>query len=264
MALPPITERCTLLDVKLDLCVQLPGGASLCAQPSVDLPQLSLLNYAKQLMSQANSALAPLEPVFLIMDILLQIKKCIDAFPDALGPPPNPTKIAQCIPELGRLLAQLAEMLPQAAVPKMISGLLDVLIAYVQGLQRELQAVADYALAIDAARRKAADAPALDPVITCSEENLDLWLANINDGSLNVARFIDLLNAFTSLVGLPQIPTLCSAGRNVTEAAQQLDRLVILLQEIRAKLPSIQWVAPGGASALAPCGEGGYTDLVPE
>ena len=52
------------------------------------------------LMEVIQPALTPLVPLFNIIDTVVAVFNCIKAIPDTLGPPPDPTAIAACIPEL--------------------------------------------------------------------------------------------------------------------------------------------------------------------
>ena len=74
-------------------CISFPGGAEICmtvpsAVPVTESEQLSAL------FGQLNSALAPLQPVFNIIEAILAIFKCICAIATL-----NPVRIIRCIPK---------------------------------------------------------------------------------------------------------------------------------------------------------------------
>src|SRR5688572_26832363 len=99
MPLPPLETLCDVLaGYPNEPTIRLPGGAELRAQLA-GLPP-SLFEIAKSLLGQANSALAPLTPIFDIIETINALHNCVKAIPDALGPPPDPSKLAGCLPEL--------------------------------------------------------------------------------------------------------------------------------------------------------------------
>ena len=62
-------------------------------------------------------ALTPLVPFFDVIDAIVAVFNCVKAIPDTLGPPPDPTALAVCIPELGEKVAKLLRLLPQLSLP---------------------------------------------------------------------------------------------------------------------------------------------------
>src|SRR6266508_3629977 len=80
------------------------------------------------LMEIIQPALAPLVPVFEIVDTVVAVFRCIQAIPDALGPPPDPTKLGSAVPELAAKVDKLLRLLPQVSVPIMVVRLIDLLI----------------------------------------------------------------------------------------------------------------------------------------
>src|SRR5512147_2090186 len=112
MPLPDLSAACVEVKAtKQDLCVTFPGGAEMCVQlPSMSIPDPSELS--KQLMAQANAALAPLVPVFNIIDVVIALFNRVKAIPDALGPPPDPSNLAGCMPELAKKASKLLRLIP--------------------------------------------------------------------------------------------------------------------------------------------------------
>ena len=79
MPLPNLEDSCVELTVTpQNLSLTFPGGAALAAQ----LPDPMQLS--KQLMAQANAALAPLVPVFNVIDTVLALFQAVKAIPDAI------------------------------------------------------------------------------------------------------------------------------------------------------------------------------------
>ncbi len=77
------------------------------------------------LMEVIQPALTPLVPLFNIIDTVVAVFNCIKAIPDTLGPPPDPTAIAACIPELAEKVNALLRLIPQLSLPYTIIGIID-------------------------------------------------------------------------------------------------------------------------------------------
>ena len=92
MALPICIE---IPEIPDPLSITLPGGVSM---ESINL------------MEQIQPALTPLMPLFDIIDTVVAVFNCIKAIPDTLGPPPDPTVLAACIPELAEKVAKLLKL----------------------------------------------------------------------------------------------------------------------------------------------------------
>src|SRR5678816_2695961 len=85
MPLPDLETLCVELTVTPQrLTVIVPGGASL--DPELpDLGPADPMRLAKQLLAQANAALAPLGPVFDLIDVGLALVEAVKAIPDAIS-----------------------------------------------------------------------------------------------------------------------------------------------------------------------------------
>jgi len=98
MPLPDLETLCVELTVApQQLSVTFPGGATL----TPGLPDLGIpdpLQLAKQLLGQANTALAPLAPVFNLIDVALALFNAVKAIPDAIFHL-DPSKITDALPE---------------------------------------------------------------------------------------------------------------------------------------------------------------------
>src|SRR5262249_61666355 len=109
-----------------------PAGASL----DPELPGLGFadpMQLSKQLLAQANAALAPLAPIFNVIDVALALFNAVKAIPDAISHF-DPSKISDALPELAEKVGKLAPLVPQLSVPLMILGLVDTLLAFLGGL----------------------------------------------------------------------------------------------------------------------------------
>jgi hypothetical protein len=237
MPLPDLSEVC--IDLKVtsqELCVTFPGGSEICVQiPGVPDPT----DVSKQLLAQANAALAPLVPVFNIIDAILALFKCVKAIPDSLGPPPDPTKLAECIPDLAEKIDKLLKLIPQLSIPVLIGGFIDVLLFYLEGLRGQLKAIIAAQVRILAAATRAAELGnvQLRTVVDCGEASMDAYLQNLNEGMKPLNRLVGLLNLFLELAGLPKIPDLANLGDDAEAALVPLDAIIDSLKTVRAGLP---------------------------
>lgn len=239
MPLPDLSVACIEIKVgKQDLCVTFPGGAEMCVQmPSVSVPDPSELS--KQLMAQANAALAPLMPVFNIIDTVIALFNCVKAIPDALGPPPDPSKLAKCLPDVAKKVSKLLKLIPQLSVPLMIVGLIDVLLAFLEGIRGQLKAVIAAQVRIAAAATRAAELGnvQLSTIVDCANANIEAQMKNLGESAAPVNRLIGVINLFVELAGLPKLPDLSNLGNDAQAALGVLDPLVDQLKAARSAIP---------------------------
>ena len=64
-------------------------------------------------------ALAPLVPLFNILDTVITIFNCLKAVPEVIT---NPGAIIECLGDLGKAIGKLLQLIPQLSVPLMILG----------------------------------------------------------------------------------------------------------------------------------------------
>ena len=239
MPLPDLSVACIEIKVgKQDLCVTFPGGAEMCVQlPSVSVPDPSELS--KQLMAQANAALAPLMPVFNIIDTVIALFNCVKAIPDALGPPPDPSKLAKCLPDVSKKVSKLLKLIPQLSVPLMIVGLIDVLLTFLEGIRGQLKAVIAAQVRIAAAATRAAELGnvQLTTIVDCANANIEAQMKNLGESAAPVNRLIGVINLFVELAGLPKLPDLSDLGDDAQAALGSLDPLVDQLKAARSAIP---------------------------
>jgi hypothetical protein len=184
------------------LCITMPGGVEICASiPSpVPIPQTQLV---AALIGQLNTALAPLQPVFNIIDAVIAVFDCIKAVATL-----NPSKIAACIPDLAQAVDALIKLIPQLSLPLMIRDFVLAMIAFLQGFIEDLTAMIEYQLRIRLATNRAAKYNVdIAVIIDCAQKNLEIELAHKGKQVAPIEQLINLINAFLKLLGLPCIPS---------------------------------------------------------
>jgi len=238
MPIPHLATLCVQLTVTPQrLSVTFPGGAALDAQlPDLGFPDP--LQLAKQLMAQANAALAPLTPVFNLIDVVLALYQAVQAIPDAISHL-DPSKIADALPDVGKKAAKLLPLVPQLSIPLMVVGLIDVLLAYLAGLSGQVRALVDQQVRIQraAARAAALSNAQLQAVADCAQGHIADQLTSLTESITPVNQLIALVNVFAELAGVSRLTDLPDLGHDAQAALQPLDAAVQNLQALRRAIP---------------------------
>jgi hypothetical protein len=239
MPLPDLHTFCIKLFPGGQLCVQFPGGAKVCASfPDGKIPTADELTGA--LIGEVNAALAPLMPIFRILDVLVAMVDCIKAVEKCLGPPPNPTELVKCFPKLARAMAEVLKLLPMLSIPVLIGGILDVLIMNLQGVRACILAFLMKQLRIVAANTYARQLGSiqLQVAVDCATDDLNAAIVNLNAKAGALATLVAVLNALLDLAGLPELPLSVGAlGADANASLAPLDESIRLLQTLRAGFP---------------------------
>ena len=240
----PLVDPCTIsaeiIAGPSGLCVVFPGGNKICAQLPATLSPPSGLQLGKQLVAQANAALAPLAPVFTIIETILAIKKFADAIPDSLGPPPDPSVLVEALDNLTKQVDKILQLVPQLSIPLMIVGLLDVVIQVLEGSIHELEALNRQLARIDAAESMVGEVPALQCIIDAASLNVQTQFTALQAALGGMSTFIELINSFGKIVGLPEIPINVSEDmdpEDMDAGIQALEAIVKVLSDIRDSIP---------------------------
>jgi len=192
------------------------------------------------LMEQIQPALTPLVPLFNIIDTVVAVFNCIKAIPDTLGPPPDPTALAACIPEVAEKVNALLRLIPQLSLPYTIIGIIDLVIDTLRQARSQLlhlqQQVAQITGAID--RATDLDDAGLMAITSCAEANVEQEAANVGKSLASLGKLIGILNLFLGMVGGPEVPDLSNlAGRPLDDVIPPLDAIVDTLQSVRSAVP---------------------------
>ena len=217
-----------------DQQIRFPGGLTL----QVMVPQIvpSGLQVTKNLLSQASSALAPLAPLFNLIEAMLAVKDFAEAVPSLLT---DPTALIQAIVNLIEKISALVSLIPQLSVPVLIVDLFDVVIGALNGVIEELEKVVAQEARIQAAVAKAQEAgnEALLDSITCANSINDQVKAGISAGVAPLNPLFGVMNLFLGLIGAPEIPSIDNLPNDSSEAIEQLSDLVDALYIARDAIP---------------------------
>ena len=222
MALPICIEIPELPD---PISITLPGGVTM---ESINL------------MEQIQPALTPLVPLFNIIDTVVAIFNCVKAIPDTLGPPPDPTVLAACIPELAEKVNALLKLIPQLSLPYTIIGIIDLVLdtlrqarSQLLHLQAQMQQITG---AID--RATELEDAGLMAITSCAQANVAQEAANVGKSLASIGKLIGILNLFLGMIGAPEVPDLSNlADVPLDEAIEPLDAIVEQLQAVRDMVP---------------------------
>jgi hypothetical protein len=218
-----------------------PGGAALSQVLAAGSEIPSGLDAATNLLAQASPAMAPLMPLFNIIDAVLALVECVQAVPDALGPPPDPAKMTEALSGLAEKLPKLLDLLPQVATPRMVMGMLDTLIDFLEGLRDQIEAILLQAERTRAARAKAeelGDANLLH-IAGCAEAQGQAQLQAMADALAPMNTLTSALSLFLRLLGLPEVPALDGLIdiTNPDAGLAAIDALIDTLRSIRDAVP---------------------------
>jgi hypothetical protein len=100
-------------------------------------------------------ALAPLAPLFRIVDVVTKAVDVLRAIPDTLSMPPNPTAIVQRLPALLQAASELVPLVPQVSVPLTAATMLDAAIEELRRTRGRIEALEAQARRIERARDRA-------------------------------------------------------------------------------------------------------------
>jgi hypothetical protein len=160
--------------------------------------------------------------------------------PDSLGPPPDPTVLAACIPELAEKVNALIRLLPHLSLPYTIIGIIDLIIdtlRQARGQLLHLQAQMQQILgAVD--RATELDDAGLMAITSCAEANVAQEAANVGKSLAALGKLFGILNLFLGMIGAPEVPDLSSlAGTPLDEAIPPIDAIIEALQGVRSAVP---------------------------
>jgi hypothetical protein len=192
------------------------------------------------LMEQIQPALTPLMPLFDIIDTVVAVFNCIKAIPDTLGPPPDPTVLAACIPELAEKVAKLLKLIPQLSIPLTIIGIIDLIIDVLRQARTMLLHLQAQMQQITGAIDRATDLEdaGLMAITSCAQANVAQEAANVGKSLAALGKLIGILNIFLELVGAPTVPDLSDlAGTPLDDVVPPLDAIVDQLTQVRDMVP---------------------------
>jgi hypothetical protein len=222
--------------VALPICIEIPeipDPFQLTLPGGVTIEHINLMEIIQP-------ALTPLVPIFDIIDTIVAVFNCVKAIPDSLGPPPDPTALAACLPDLAEKVSKLLKLIPQLSLPLLIVRLIDLVIDTLRQARSELmhlqQQVQQILGVIDRATNL--DDAGLMAIAQCAQANVAQEAANVGKSLAALGKLIGLINLFMGMVGGPEIPDLSNlAGRPLDDVIPPIDAIIEALQTARSAVP---------------------------
>jgi hypothetical protein len=222
--------------VALPICIEIPeipDPFAITLPGGVTLQQLNL-------MEVIQPALTPLMPLFDIIDTVVAVFNCVKAIPDSLGPPPDPTVLAACIPELAEKVAKLLRLIPALSLPYTIIGIIDLVIDTLRQARSQLMHLQQQMVQILGAIDRATNLEdaGLMAITSCAQANVAQEAANVGKALASLGKLIGILNIFLGMVGAPEVPDLSDlAGRPLDDVVAPIDAIIKALQTVRSAVP---------------------------
>lgn len=232
-----------------DLCLELPTAGSvddICFPGGFCLSYImdginkvpGLADVPLDFFSQIGPAMAPLQPLFKILDTVLAIFRCVQAIPDAITSL-NPTELIKCIPALIELVDQLLKMIPQLSIPKMVIAILRALAGLLRGIASDFQYIQQQFERIIAGIDRATDLQdyTLNGLLVCAQNTLNDTVMSTAEALKGIGSIILLVNLFMGLFGGPEIPCFGTLiGDNVSEGLDYIIEILLLMAETLEEL----------------------------
>ncbi len=220
----------------LPICIEIPeleDPFALTLPGGIEIEHLDL-------MAIIQPALTPLVPFFNIIDTIVALFNCLKAIPDTLGPPPDPTALAECFPDLAEKVNQLLKLIPQLSLPMTIVGLIDLVIktltqardalVHLQKQMEQILKIIERATDLDDA--------GLMAIAVCAQANVAQEAANVGKMLASLGKLIGLVNLFLGMVGAPEIPDLSNlSGQPLDTVIEPLDAVIKALKTVRDAVP---------------------------
>lgn len=214
------------------------GGAQLCVSlPSSIVPSSSEI--ARQMFAQVNSALAPLQSIFTIIDAIKAIFDCVSALPDVITKL-DITALLECAPNMLEKVSKLISLIPPLSIPVVIRDVLTTMIVFLEGLRQDLEGAKIQADRILEAATAAAlpGNGSLVGIVTCAQDFYTKVMSHTSASAEPFNRLIGVLNALLDMVpGVDPLP--CIGGLDGTPQVIQdtLSAFITTLTIVRNILP---------------------------
>jgi hypothetical protein len=221
----PIPICVDIPDIGDPFAVTLPGG-------------IEIEDY--NIMKAIQPALAPLMPLFEIIDVVVALYNCLKAIPDCFGPPPDPTALVNCLPDLAKKLMKLLSLIPMLSLPITVAHLIDLVIAGLREVKEKLQFLQDQLGQIERSiqhGRNLNDA-GLTAILACAQGNVNQEAQNLGKSLASLGKLLAIIGIFMNMIGGPQVPDLAHLnGAPLAEIIAPLDDLVQVLMTVREAIP---------------------------
>lgn len=245
----PIICNAPSIDPSLaTLSLNFPGGVTIVPPVTSDIQDA--LAVSRAMLGQLSTALAPLAPIFNLIKFAQDVLGLATALKDALGPPPDPSKLISAIEKLAVDVDKLVSLAPALSLPVLMKSILHLLISTLVGIRGKMQvlisvanSIASSAARADVLRGLAGGAGQfaagqLDLSVECAREGLTAQLQGLTQGLGPLGELLGIINGFTQPIGLPPIAAVGSFDlEDPSVNIAPLDDAISVLTAVQAALP---------------------------
>lgn len=220
----------------IPICIEIPAFPE---PPALTLPG-GLSMQQLNLLDAIQPALAPLMPLFDIIETVVALYNTVKAIPDCLGPPPDPSALLAALPGLAEQIAKLLKLIPPLSLPLTIIGIIDLVLGTLESVRAQLVHVQGQMAIIERSvdRARNLDDAGLLAITACAQANVAQESSNIGKELAGVGRLLGILGLFMGMIGGPEVPDLSGlSGKGLDEVLMPLDALMETLKSVRRAIP---------------------------
>ena len=194
-------------------------------------------------LSQIGPAMAPMKPLFDILDTVLAIFRCVKAIPDCITQL-DVTELLQCIPDLAKAIDNMLKLIPQLSLPKLVKAILHNLAALLRSVALDLRNIERQIKRIAEGIDRAAhlNDSTLNGLLTCAQKNTEQLTLSTAQALQGIGRIILLVNILIGLFGGDALP--CFGAGLMDSVDEGFDVLVDLLTAIADMLDEMADMIP--------------------
>ena len=182
-------------------------------------------------------ALAPLSPIFTVIEALIAVKTIADAVLEL----PDPQPLIDAIPGLQEQIDKLLAFLPQTALPKLVLDMIDCIISELEKLRRTVTGLTAQLDRIATVLDRAAelDDPQMNAFAVCATDRVSATLDETLAGLTALGRLLGVIGGFLELIGVDaELPVWSDiSGAAIETILEPIDRALELLRTARELIP---------------------------
>lgn len=217
-----------------NLGVQFPGGAKINAF----LTNLYATEFevAQDLLGKVSVLLVPFKVLFDIIEVVLAVKRILDAVPNVVT---KPQELVKELKAAGKLFVNLATLLPQLSLPILLGHICDLLDMLLTGFIAECEACIAKENDIRAIEYDIADKISpMTQILDCARRINQQRLCAVVEGMAPVMMLIEALNKLLELLGFKPLPPLADLSNDMFGFRAQLDKARAGIRDLRRLIPT--------------------------
>lgn len=228
--------------------LRFPGGIQV---PPIAVAFPSNIDSALAGLQGLSLGLAPFKPFFDLLDLVMQLVKCVKAVPDAITSL-NPADLIKCVPDLLLKLDVVIQLIPPVSMLPPLKDLLCLIYQLLKAIAELLAAIADALRRLKIAWQAGLDLDdsTLTRYATCGQTVTEAQTSALGQKLKEVQQVLDIFNLFAGLVGLPEvalpIPSFLISGQvDASVEVEEIDAAAADLNQIAEVIKTIHDAIPG-------------------